>query len=294
MNSSSSSVKSSKTTIIILILLLVGTLFFTFQLRQESAATQLQLETEKTEVMNNLDEITSLYAEAISDNKVVNSRLEGALARLEALKKELETSEASISSLMRYKKKYFELESEMEVLLNENAVLKLENLQLETSLDSTQVQLTTQLTTNANLTEDNVKLSQSVDVAKKLSIARLEGFGVIQKRSGRLVPTTRAWRVDNLRICYSVPSNPLTEPGEKSYYVQVIDPSLNVIGSNSSVKFGDEVLKYSYVNSFTYNNLSLDVCDFVSAEELDFQKGLYTVNVFDQSELLTTSTFTLK
>ena len=294
MNSSSSSVKSSKTTIIILILLLVGTLFFTFQLRQESAATQLQLETEKTEVMNNLDEITSLYAEAISDNKVVNSRLEGALARLEVLKKELETSEASISSLMRYKKKYFELESEMEVLLNENAVLKLENLQLETSLDSTQVQLTTQLTTNANLTEDNVKLSQSVDVAKKLSIEGLEGFGVIQKRSGRLVPTTRAWRVDNLRICYSVPSNPLTEPGEKSYYVQVIDPSLNVIGSNSSVKFGDEVLKYSYVNSFTYNNLSLDICDFVSAEELDFQKGLYTVNVFDKSERVSTSTFTLK
>ena len=293
MNTSSPS-KSSKTAVIILILLLVGTLFFTFQLRQESAATQLQLETEKTEVMNNLDEITSLYAEAISDNKVVNSSLEGALARLEGLKKEIEMSEASITSLMRYKKKYFELELEMEVLLNENTVLKLENSQLETSLDSTQVKLTTQLTTNANLSEDNVKLSQTVDIAKKLSIERLEGFGVIQKRSGRLVPTKRAWRVDNLRICCSVPSNPLTESGEKSYYVQVIDPSLNVIGSNSSVKFGDEVLKYSYVNSFTYNNLSLDICDFVSAEELDFQKGLYTVNVFDQSELVSTSTFTLK
>ncbi len=99
-------------------------------------------------------------------------------------------SAASITSLMRYKKKYFELESEMEVLLNENAVLKFENLQLEKILDSTQLQLTTQLTTNANLTENNIKLSQSVNVAKKLSIERLEGFGVIQKRSGRLVPTT--------------------------------------------------------------------------------------------------------
>lgn len=71
---------------------------------------------------------------------------------------------------MKYKKKYFELESEMEVLLNENAVLKLENLQLEKTLDSTLLHLITQLTTNANLTENNIKLSQSVNVAKKLSI----------------------------------------------------------------------------------------------------------------------------
>tara|TARA_B100000767_G_scaffold68881_1_gene65487 strand:+ start:3815 stop:3997 length:183 start_codon:yes stop_codon:yes gene_type:complete len=60
---------------------------------------------------------------------------------------------------MKYKKKYFELESEMEVLLNENAVLKLENLQLEKTLDSTLLHLITQLTTNANLTENNIKLS---------------------------------------------------------------------------------------------------------------------------------------
>jgi|TARA_Y100000385_G_scaffold126753_1_gene131863 hypothetical protein len=51
------------------------------------------------------------------------------LDRLEALKKELKQSKASITSLMSYKKKYFELESEMEVLLNENAVLKIENSQ---------------------------------------------------------------------------------------------------------------------------------------------------------------------
>tara|TARA_B100000768_G_C11174119_1_gene330048 strand:- start:168 stop:344 length:177 start_codon:yes stop_codon:yes gene_type:complete len=58
----------------------------------------------------------------------------------------------------------------MEVLLNENAVLKLENLQLEKTLDSTLLHLITQLTTNANLSENNIKLSQSVNVAKKLSI----------------------------------------------------------------------------------------------------------------------------
>ena len=293
MNSSPSN-KNSKTTIIALILLLVGTLFFTFKMHQDGVATEVQLEKEKTEVMKNLDEITSLYSEAIADNKVVNTKLVAALDRLQALKTELKKSKTSVSSLMRYKKKYFELESEMEVLLNENAVLKLENSQLATSLDSTQVQLNTQLVTNANLNEANVNLSKSVDVAKKLSIDHLEASGVIQKRSGRLVPTTRARRVDNLRICYVVPSNPLTEPGEKRYYVQVIDPNFNVIGSNTAVQFEETVLNYSYVTTFTYANLSLDVCDFVTSQEIDFEKGVYTVNVFEQSVLVSTSTFSLK
>ena len=86
----------------------------------------------------------------------------------------------------------------------------------------------------------------------------------------------------------------MTQPGEMRYYVQVIDPSLNVIGSNTAVQFEETVLNYSYVTTFTYANLSLDVCDFVTSQEIDFEKGVYTVNVFEQSVLVSTSTFSLK
>ena len=122
----------------------------------------------------------------------------------------------------------------------------------------------------------------------------MNAFGVIQRKSGKLVPTTRASRVDNLRICYSVPSNLLSEAGEKRYFVQVIDPNLSVIGSNTPVQFGEDSLKYSYVSVFNYENALIDICDFVSAEESDFEKGPYIVNVFDQSKLISNSTFTLK
>ena len=175
MNSSPSN-KSSKTAIIILILLLVGSLFFIFNMHQDSVATELQLENEKTEVMNNLDEITFLYSEAIADNKVVNTKLEDALDRLKALKFELKKSETTVSSLMRYKKKYFELESEMEDLLNENTVLKLENLQLTTTLDSTQVQLNSQLVTNVVLNKANLNLSKSVEMNQiELKSIKIDG-----------------------------------------------------------------------------------------------------------------------
>ena len=293
MNTTSSN-KGSKITIIILALVLLGTLFYSYQLHTNNKATQLILENEKIEVLKDLDNMSSLYAEANADNEVANTKLIDAQARLEALVAELKTSKSSIAALLKYKKKYVELESEMEVLLNENATLKFQNALLETALDSTQVQLSSQLVSNTQLEAQNLLLSKSVGVAKKLTVERLNAFGVIQRRSGKLVPTSRASRVDNLRICYSVPSNLLAEPGDKKYFVQVIDPSLSVIGSNTPIQYEEDVLKYSYVSAFTYDNELLDVCDFVAADEADYEKGVYTVNVFDQNRLVSTSTFTLK
>ena len=289
-----SSNKTSKTLIIILALLLVGTLIYSFKMYQDSEATALLLENEKIEVLKNLENMTSLYNEANADNKVANEKIIEAQARLDSLKNELKSSKITVSTLLKYKKKYFEMESEMEVLLEENTTLKFQNTLLETSLDSAQNQLFSQLETNTKLEAQNLQLKETVNAAKNLTVERLNAYGVIQRRSGKLVPTTRASRVDNLRICYSVPSNLLTESGERSYLVQVIDPSLNVIGSNTPVSFEEGVLKYSYVSSFTYNNKLLDICDFVSTEERNYEKGLYIVNVFDQNTLITSSTFTLK
>ena len=293
MNSTPSS-KGSKAAIIILALFLLGTLFYSFQMHLDNKETKAILQSEKNEVLRDLENMSSLYNEANADNEVANKKLIEAQARLDALMEELKASKSSVSTLLKYKKKYFQLESEMEVLLEENATLKFQNALLETSLDSTQVQLSSQLASNTSLKEQNLQLSESVDAAKKLSVERLNAYGVIQRRSGKLVPTTRASRVDNLRICYSVPSNVLTESGTKKYFVQVIDPSLNVIGTNTPVQFEDDILKYSYVSAFTYDNQLLDVCDFVSAEEGDYEKGAYTVNVFDQNRLVSSSTFTLK
>ena len=260
----------------------------------DNKETEAILQSEKNEVLRDLENMSSLYNEANADNEVANKKLIEAQARLDALMEELKASKSSVSTLLKYKKKYFQLESEMEVLLEANATLKFQNALLETSLDSTQVQLSSQLASNATLSEQNLQLSESVDAAKKLSVERLNAYGVIQRKSGKLVPTTRASRVDNLRICYSVSSNVLTESGTKKYFVQVIDPSLNVIGSNTPVQFEDDILKYSYVSAFTYDNQLLDVCDFVSSEEGDYEKGAYTVNVFDQNRLVSSSTFTLK
>jgi hypothetical protein len=89
MNSTSSN-KGSKIAIIILALLLIGTLFYSYQMHLESSETEMILQTEKSEVLRNLENMSLLYNEANADNEVVNEKLIDAQARLEALMAELQ------------------------------------------------------------------------------------------------------------------------------------------------------------------------------------------------------------
>ena len=100
MNSTFSN-KGSKAAIILLALLLIGTLFYSYQMHQESNATEALLENEKTEVLRNLENMSSLYNEANADNEVANEKLIEAQARLEALMAELKSSKSSVSALLK-------------------------------------------------------------------------------------------------------------------------------------------------------------------------------------------------
>ena len=55
-------------------------------------------------------------------------------------------------------------------------------------------------------------------------------MGVIERSSGKQIPTERARRSDKIKVCFTVAKNKLTEAGDKELYVQVIDPKNNVLG----------------------------------------------------------------
>ena len=144
---------------------------------------------------------------------------------------------------------------------------------------------------------DALLLPEVVEDASSLTMLGLKGFGVIERSSGKLIPTERARRADKIRVCYTVPQNKLAQSGDTEFYVQVLDPKDNVLGANEQVVFdeGIKTLNYSMISKFNYENSSLDVCEFVASNgDEKFEKGRYVVNVFNKNELLSTSTFTLK
>ncbi len=295
MESSQKSSTGLKVGLVILAVLFLGTAFYTSKLYSEKKENETLLISEKQQVMNDLNIMAEDYDAAIAESEIKNQDLIEARGRIQGLMDSLKLSQNSVNSLWRYKKKFMVLQEEMDVLLTENDRLKIENEYLATSLDSTQVQLAERTMFTDSLLVQNTELATVVSDAASLQTVGLLGMGVIERRSGRQIPTERAGRSDKIKVCFTVAKNMLTEAGDKELYVQVIDPNNNVLGSNDQVQFEDQVLNYSLISRFNYENRNLNICEYVAAlEDSKFDKGRYTINVFNDKELISASEFELK
>jgi regulator of replication initiation timing len=279
----------------ILLVLFLGTAFYASKLYSDKQETEKTLISEKKQVMNDLNNMAQEYNAAIADSEIKNQDLIAARERIQGLMDSLKISQNSVNSLWRYKKKFMALQEEMDVLLTENDRLKVENEYLATSLDSTQVQLAERTMFTDSLLVQNTELATVVRDAASLQTVGLIGMGVIERRSGRQIPTERAGRSDKIKVCFTVAKNMLTEAGDKELYVQVIDPKNNVLGANDQVQFEDQVLNYSLISRFNYENRNLNICEYVSAlTDSKFEKGRYKINVFSDKELISASEFEMK
>ena len=278
----------------LLVALFLGTAFFASKLYSDKKESEALLLSEKQQVMNDLNSMAKQYDMAIQENEVANENLIEARERIQGLMDSLKVSQNSVNSLWRYKKKYMALEEEMDVLLAQNDSLRVENELLATSLDSTQVQLAERAMFTDSLLVQNTQLAAAVEDAAALQTVGLKGFGIIEKNSGRQIPTERAKRSDKVKVCFTVAKNTIANAGEKELYVQVIDPLNNVLGSNDQIQFEEQVLNYSLISRFNYENRNLNVCEFVSkSDDEKFVSGRYIVNVFNDKRLVSTSEFTL-
>ncbi|MDO5980406.1 chromosome partitioning protein ParA [Flavivirga spongiicola] len=279
----------------IALVLFLGTGFYTMNLYKSSNQIQKDLTEEKQLVMNDLNAMAKQYDVAISENDVANKNLTDARSRIQGLIDSLKISETNVRSLWRYKKKYQSLQKEMDVLLAQNDSLRVENSYLATSLDSTRVRLEERNMFTDSLLVQNNALAEVVENAAVLNTVGLKGFGVIERTSGKLIPTERATRTDKIRVCFTVAKNGLVQAGDQELYVQVIDPKNNTLGLNAQVQFNDKTLSYSIISKFNYENASLNICEFVASKgKNSFEKGRYIVNVFNEKDLVSSSEFTLK
>jgi regulator of replication initiation timing len=293
MENSNSKSTGLKIALGILLALFLATGFYTSKLYNEKKENEATLNLEKNQVMADLNSMAKQYDIAIGENEITNERLEEARGRIQGLMDSLKISQNSVGNLWRYKKKFMALQKEMTVLMTENDALKVENSLLASSLDSTNVQLAERTVFTDSLLSQNTQLANIVENAAVLQTTALEGAGVIERSSGKLIPTERARRSDKIRVCYTVAKNTLVGAGDKELYVQIIDPLSNVLGSNEQIQFDTAVLNYSLISKFNYENKSLNICEYVAPND-DFKKGRYIINIFNNSELVSTSEFVLR
>lgn len=283
---------SLKAVIIILSILLVGSLTWMYKMSTDSEKTEKTLLTEKEQLIEDLKAQKASYDAAIADNTGLKGDLEAERAKIVELLAEVEKSKGDAKSLQKYKNLYVKLKRDHDQLIADNNKLKEENGVLTTQRDSTRGALDESKRFNDTLSVQNEKLSKTVEKAQKLSIVNLHTQPYKERSSGKLIQTDKARRVDVIKISFTIASNEVAPTGDKSYYVQVIDPKNNVAGEKKTEAFDGYSLTYSFITTASYQGKTLDVNETIKGQ--DFEKGLYTVNVFDKGTLVANTTFTLK
>ncbi len=286
---------SLKAIIIALVLLLLGSLGYIFKLTTDTKTLETNITTvksEKEDIMKKLGELKATYDTAIAENNSMSDELIAEREKVVGLMAQLEKSKGNVAALAKYKQQYLALDTKMKSLMQEVEVLTKKNQVLTTNLDSTTVVLKEAKTYNQTLVGQNEELAKTVEKGSKLSVLNLKTATYKQRSSGKQIETDKAKRVDFLRVSFTIAENNIAKSGDKTYYVQVIDSKSNVLGDKSNVSFGDKSLTYSFTTNVKYDNKTVDVTKDLPGKE--FAAGTYFVNVFDKTEIVSKTSFTLK
>ncbi|WP_296147801.1 hypothetical protein [uncultured Flavobacterium sp.] len=285
---------SLKAIIVVLAILLAGSLAYMYKISSDAKTTETALVKDKETAMEELSLLKTKLDAAIAEKTSVSDELIAEREKVVKLIADLKKSNGDVASLKKFQAQYNALNAKFNALVKENGLLKDQNLTLVSKVDSLNMALGESMRFNDTLVIQNENLAKTVEKASKLTVMNLRTQAIKEKSSGREVVTERARRADKLKVCFAIAQNEVAKSGEKLYYVQIIDSKNNVLGEKRTENFGSKSLTYSFTTTVAYENKSVDVCENLEGNGVDFEKGTYYVNIFDKGELVSKTSFTLK
>jgi Holliday junction resolvase len=288
---------SLKAIVVVLALLLIGSLVYIFKMTTDAKTLHTELSSVKSEKDNLLDSLAiqkTIYDKAIEDKTALSDDLIAEREKVMNLIADLKKSKGDVASMSKYRDQFKKLQVNMKSLMAENDALKKANETLTVQRDSTVVVLGQQKKFNDTLVVQNENLAKTVEKGSKLVVMNLRTQAIKQRSSGKQIDTDKASRADKLKVCFSIAANSIAKSGDKIYNIQIIDSKNNVLGDKKTETFGELALTYSFSTKVAYNNQSVDICEFLEGNGKDFEKGTYFVNIFDKSELVSKTSFTLR
>jgi len=278
----------------LLTLLLIALAVYTVTLYNDSKETALVLTEQKGDIEKELKELIANYDEVIQDNEIKDQDLLQARDRIVILLDSVKDSKANIALIKRYKYEIKKLKNERVLLFKRADSLVSVNKLIVAERDNAYLELDESHRVTDSIVQENLDLADKIKKGELIQALDLTGSGVIVKNSGKIVDTKRARRADKVRACFTLVPNALAQKGDRLFYVQVINPKNNLLGEKGELQFENGILSYSSSVKVFYENDELDVCSMVDAKEEDLIKGVYTINVFDGSNMIATTKMTLK
>lgn len=271
-------------------------------------------------VLKEIEDLKTIYDSKIAEKRATYKDLQAEKEKVQTLLSELEKSKGDAQALLKYKDEYQNLEAKMHVLVKEIGALKSGKSKVVNKAKSLKPLITevrkpkinpkvltakSQKKNTIPVKTDMTETRQETAVSKPeiperkaektyapLNITQVKAGGFISKSAYVKEETTSATKTDLIKITFSLEANDQAKAEEKKYFIQVVDGNNKVLGKRITEFFDDKSIIYSLSRSVFYENDQLVVNQELLADE--FQKGTYTVNIYERSRLVGKATFTLK
>ena len=142
---------------------------------------------------------------------------------------------------------------------------------------------------NEKLEERQENMEEIIEVGRILQCTEINVVGIRVLSSGRQRETTRADRVEMIKVCFTLLENKISEPGNKVLNLRITDLDGKVLLSNDAEA-------YSATRNIDYSNDRLDACVFYSVdlETSALISGEYTVEILEQETPIGSSILNLR
>ena len=170
------------------------------------------------------------------------------------------------------------------------------NLELNRDLQNTNSQLTeVQIQRDKYKTESEVN-AEKVKKGSKIQAYNFNSGGLKMKLNNTTTQTTKARNVVQIQSSFTLSANPITVPGNKTVYLQIISPEGKTLqsSSNNMTSADGFFVPYSDKKIIDYQNQMIDMAIYYKLNGEKLSKGNYKVNIYCQGELIGNDNFTLK
>jgi len=278
----------------VLSVLLIALAVYTVTLFNDSKNTVSNLEMQKADIEQELEGLIANYDEVIKDNELKDKDLLAARERITILLDSVKDAKANVALIERYKAEVGRLKQERSMLFKRADSLIAANKQLAMERDSTSMELSNTRMVVDSVSQENMAMNETIKKGSIVKATDLRGEAVIIRNSGKVVDTKRASRADKIRACFTLAPNAIAQRGDRTLYVQVINPRNKMMGDDAVKQFEEKNINYSSSTNVFYENDELDVCILVNSAEADLVEGRYTINLFDGPNQIATTTMDLK
>ncbi|MQP24445.1 hypothetical protein GFJ94_05150 [Flavobacterium sp. LMO8] len=188
---------------------------------------------------------------------------------------------------------------------------KIDSLRFEEQLKLAQTNLFAQKNAKINSIDDAIVNNAKNEQSKKaigLSVLKAERNTISKIKTSQLTALNvtakgvkiysdsykmSESKIQQLRVCFTLEENQMAHSGNKTVYVQVVNPKNQIISSgNTFIESSNNTkLQYSASVNANYQKKDTDVCTYVDLEKNKTIKGKYKINIYHDFVKIGTTIF---